>query len=190
MRRESSIDLIKWVALALMVFDHCGHVWIADYTQTLWRALGLAAFPLFALAFSATSKAGHYSARKLRPLILWAVLAQVPYTLLFGWRFNILWSFVLALCPLRFALPGAFIVGPFMDWGPSGVLLLIFARIAPNPLARILTPEPAKSSWLQASKHLCADLCRSIGGKIPRATVFPALYAGHLAAIVWLIALN
>ena len=118
-------------------------------------------FPLFALAFAYTTKVG-YRGGFNRKLLFWAILAQVPFTLCFGFRLNILFAFLWALLPIGWAIPAAFTVGYFTDGSVFGVLLLVFARFAE-------IPKPAQLPF-----------------RVPRAKAYPALYALHLAVLAFL----
>ena len=100
-------DIIKTVALLLMVTDHAGLL-LADNNE-LMRLLGRGCFPLFGLAWG-MNLARHADIRQsqLNSLWGWALVAQVPYMLIgYPWYAgNILFAFAVTGQALRwFSLP-------------------------------------------------------------------------------------
>lgn len=83
--RDAALDLLKWLALATMLFDHLRHVWPSLY----WLYIpGRLAFPFFCLAIAAnlarpSADGGKpYPLRYLGLLVLFALLSEWPYRLL------------------------------------------------------------------------------------------------------------
>ncbi|WP_200780731.1 type-F conjugative transfer system pilin acetylase TraX [Klebsiella oxytoca] len=100
-------DIIKTVALVLMVIDHTGLL-LADNNE-LMRLLGRGCFPLFGLAWG-MNLARHAEIRQsqLNSLWGWALVAQVPFMLIgYPWYAgNILFAFAVTGQALRwFSLP-------------------------------------------------------------------------------------
>ncbi len=87
-KRESSLDMVKWLAMATMLVDHL------RYLNEAWSGLyipGRLAFPLFCLAIAANvardrderfPRLGHV--RYLGWLLLFALLSEGPYRLYTG----------------------------------------------------------------------------------------------------------
>lgn len=161
--RYPLVDLFKWVALATMLGSHTVKIYAPEFwaSHLFWltNALG---FPLFALAFAYTTKVGYQRPFNL-DLFTWACLSQVPFTLIFGFRLNILFAFQWALLPFPFSILAALTIGQITDGGILGVLLLVMARQATLPLPPQL-PFP-----------------------VPRAKAYPAIYAFHLWLLTSLI---
>ncbi len=147
---------LKLIACLSMLLDHIGYTWPAFFPL---RAAGRLAFPLFVFfmvqGFRHTSSRGRYALR----LGVFAVLSQVPFSLLlYGEVFypngNVLWTLLLSLLCLwqldalkkrglelsgllvAAALLLLFWVGPLRtDYGPKGILLaLTFYYFADRPL--------------------------------------------------------
>ncbi|MBZ7306501.1 type-F conjugative transfer system pilin acetylase TraX [Klebsiella oxytoca] len=100
-------DMIKTVALLLMVTDHAGLL-LADNNE-LMRLLGRGCFPLFGLVWG-MNLARHADIRQsqLNSLWGWALVAQVPFMLIgYPWYAgNILFAFAVTGQALRlFSLP-------------------------------------------------------------------------------------
>ncbi|MBK0167089.1 type-F conjugative transfer system pilin acetylase TraX [Klebsiella sp. S69] len=100
-------DMIKTVALLLMVTDHTGLL-LADNNE-LMRLLGRGCFPLFGLVWG-MNLARHADIRQsqLNSLWGWALVAQVPFMLIgYPWYTgNILFAFAVTGQALRwFSLP-------------------------------------------------------------------------------------
>jgi hypothetical protein len=155
-KRYPLIDLFKWIALGIMLFSHtikfvAWEFW-SEYLFWLTNALG---FPLFGIAFAYTTKTGY---RKGYPwnLVLWAIVAQIPFWFTFGHRLNILFAFCWALLPFPFNIFASLTLGQFTDWGILGSLMLCMARYAQ-------LPEPPH-----------------IQLKVPRAKAYPIIYAAHV----------
>ncbi|MDT3713679.1 TraX family protein [Pseudomonas soli] len=100
--RHTGQDLIKWIALITMVFDHMRLAWPA--TSDLF-VLGRLSFPLFCLAIAinvSRNQAGELftrsNSRYLALLVLFAALSEVPYRLVStSGTFNVLVTLTLGL---------------------------------------------------------------------------------------------
>lgn len=80
--RDRALDLIKWLALGLMLVDHLRHVWPSLY---FLYAPGRLAFPFFCLAIAANAlrSAQHpFAWRYLGWLLAFALLSEWPYRVL------------------------------------------------------------------------------------------------------------
>lgn len=158
--RNPSLDLIKWVALALMVGDHFIKIFYpgSELAQA-YRPYGMMALPGFLFCYAYT--APHWSSRTVRTVIIGAVLAQIPFSFAFVMpKLNILWLFLLSRLSLSCALLTGIVFWPVLDGGAVGVIAVILARYAHLPeFPRVPFP-------------------------VPRARWFVPLYAGHLALFV------
>lgn len=100
-------DIIKTVALLLMVTDHAGLL-LADNNE-LMRLLGRGCFPLFGLVWGMNlARHGEIRQSQLNSLWGWALVAQVPFMLIgYPWYAgNILFAFAVTGQALRwFSLP-------------------------------------------------------------------------------------
>ena len=99
--RIRSLDLIKWMAIVLMVLDHLRAVWPAAEPLTV---PGRMALPLFCLAMAANvarqaqgEAPWAQNRRYVISLIVFAVISQAPYQALFGPGLNIMWLLLPAL---------------------------------------------------------------------------------------------
>lgn len=98
-----NIDIIKTFAILTMVIDHIGHIL---YPETMWlRVVGRTTFPIFAflIAFHLSKK--NLLKKYLKRLLPFALLSTIlisPFEAIIQdyFRFNILWSFIVALLPL------------------------------------------------------------------------------------------
>ncbi|MHC8338712.1 TraX family protein [Pseudomonas sp. HLT2-19-2] len=101
-RRNSSLDLIKWVAMLTMIIDHLRLVW--PEMSTLFIP-GRLSFPLFCVAIAANvarSKTGELltpaNGRYLLSMLLFAAISEVPYRYIStSGSFNVLVTLVLGL---------------------------------------------------------------------------------------------
>ncbi|SDS09759.1 TraX protein [Pseudomonas asplenii] len=166
--RNSSIDLIKWVALFTMIIDHTWFVLPNEIQENLYwmRIIGRFAYPLFCLAIAANvvrQQVGYPGRWKyLGGIILFAMLSQWPYSRFFdNGNLNIFFTLALGLCIaqaahhrsprliagglLAFALAIAY--RPVLGYGVTGVLLpvaLMFALKAQGLESKI-------ASWSMAA---------------------------------------
>lgn len=93
-----SSSMIKAIAIAVMIIDHIGAVL---YPQiTILRIIGRIALPLFAWQLSISVDKTHDVRKLLKRVFIFAVISQIPYTTLFGYRLNIFFSFTLSLITL------------------------------------------------------------------------------------------
>lgn len=100
--RHAGQDLIKWIALITMVFDHIRLAWPAASDLFV---LGRLSFPLFCLAIAinvSRNQAGELftrsNGRYLAMLVLFAALSEVPYQLVgTSGTFNVLVTLALGL---------------------------------------------------------------------------------------------
>jgi hypothetical protein len=74
-------DLIKLVAMVLMVIDHVG--WAFSRHPDVWRALGRGSFPLFAALLVVGMRRTRSPRRYLMRLALFALVSQFPFALCF-----------------------------------------------------------------------------------------------------------
>ena len=74
-------DLIKAVAMVLMVIDHVA--WAFSYHPDMWRALGRGSFPLFAALLVVGMRRTRSPCRYLARLSLFALVSQYPFALCF-----------------------------------------------------------------------------------------------------------
>lgn len=159
--RNSSIDLIKWIALFTMIIDHTWFVLPNETQETMYwmRIIGRVAYPLFCLAIAANivrQPVGNPGGWKyLGGIFLFAILSQWPYSRFFdNGNLNIFFTLALGLfiaqaahhktpnliaCGLL-ALALAIAYRPALGYGVTGVLLpvaLMFALKAQGLESRI-----------------------------------------------------
>jgi positive regulator of sigma E activity len=85
-----SQNQIKWLAAILMLVDHVG---VLIEIEPL-RIIGRLSFPLFAWVFAQNWQRSNDKKALTMRLLLFGVLSQIPYTLLFGnLQLNIMFSF-------------------------------------------------------------------------------------------------
>ena len=117
-------DIIKTVALLLMVTDHTGL--LLAHNNELMRLLGRGCFPLFGLAWGMNlARHGEIRQSQLNSLWGWALVAQVPFMLIgYPWYAgNILFAFAVTGQVLRwFSRPSWYYtlpaVGLLITWMP------------------------------------------------------------------------
>jgi hypothetical protein len=158
-------DLIKVVAMVLMVIDHVG--WAFSRHPDPWRALGRGSFPLFAALLVAGMRRTRSPRRYLMRLTLFALVSQYPFALCFD-GLNI--GFTLAVGGLALyagedflernrqaghllrgwlgwsaALGAAGIVASLlqMDYGGMGILAMAFLQRSPTAVVGI----PLMMGW-------------------------------------------
>ena len=191
-------DIIKTVALVLMVIDHTGL--LLAHNNELMRLLGRGCFPLFGLVWG-MNLARHADIRQsqLNSLWGWALVAQVPFMLIgYPWYAgNILFAFAVTGQALRwFSLPfwrytfaAMAIVAvwiPFScgSYGMAGVAMLTVSWLlcrAQAPRERLgcgvlwaimvllMNPNDAGESLAGlAIAILVLMVCSSVGGEIKR----------------------
>ncbi|MGY8829200.1 MAG: TraX family protein [Pseudomonadales bacterium] len=142
--RNSSLDLIKWIALLSMIVDHTWYVLPAELQEPFrWmRTVGRLAFPFFCLAIAANvyrQPTGYTDGWKyLGGIFLFALISQPPYSRFFeGNYLNILFTLGLGLVITQAAhhrtpalitagisaLVIAAVYKPILGYGLAGVLL-------------------------------------------------------------------
>ncbi len=87
MKRDASLDLIKWLAMLTMVVDHLRYLW--PQAEDCLFMIGRLAFPLFCLGLAAnvsrSLRGGLFTqgnARYLAWLMAFSVLSELPYRML------------------------------------------------------------------------------------------------------------
>ncbi len=97
---SSGRELLKWIALVFMTFDHVVKALLDGYVPVL-SELGRIAFPVFALimAFNLAQPGTDY-AKSVKRLAGWGLIAQPFHVWAFGFLLpvNILFTFALATC--------------------------------------------------------------------------------------------
>lgn len=95
-----SSNLLKIIALLCMLIDHIGGFLLPE-CSTLFRILGRISFPIFcfslAQGFIKTSNFKNYALR----LAFWAVIAQIPFSLLLGKRGSVILTLLIGLLCLK-----------------------------------------------------------------------------------------
>lgn len=139
---SGQLDVIKTVAMLLMVIDHANSILGLDHPWMMW--LGRGAFPLFGVVW-AYNLMRHPVLRQdsLNHLWVWALFAQLGYALAGfpWWQGNILFAFVVAgqairWCEMKSRLSvslGVLLVAlwlPFAQtsYGLAGIMMLASAR--------------------------------------------------------------
>ena len=86
MKRDASLDLVKWLAMLSMLLDHLRHLWPEAHGLFV---IGRLAFPLFCLGIAANvartrpgEPFGAGNARYLGWLLAFSLLSELPYRLL------------------------------------------------------------------------------------------------------------
>lgn len=142
--RDSSLDLIKWIALFTMIIDHTWFVLPNEIQENLssMRIIGRLAYPLFCLAIAANVVRQPISCpvglKYLSGILLFAILSQWPYSRYFdNGHLNILFVIALGLViaqAIHHRTPGLILCGilallitialpPILSYGVPGVLL-------------------------------------------------------------------
>lgn len=194
--RDSSLDLIKWIALFTMIIDHTWFVLPNEIQENMsWmRVFGRIAFPLFCLTIAA-----NVARRPLRypggwtylgGILLFALLSQWPYSRYFNnGHLNILFVLALGLVIAQavhhrttklfaggiLVLVTAIAYRPVLSYGLAGVLL---------PAALISALRAGKLEIKVASWSLCALLAAiaNVGGSILLLPNLPAIDCAVIAA--------
>lgn len=129
--------MIEVIAMLSMLVDHIGVVFFPD--DPLFRILGRLAFPLYAWGIVK----GYFYTRSLKNYqkrLLWlAVLSQIPFSLIVGFRLNVIFTFMLCLVVLRLldskrkekyllVVSIALFTHFFSDYGAYAILLVLIFR--------------------------------------------------------------
>lgn len=139
---SGQLDVIKTVAMLLMVIDHVNRIFALDHLWMMW--LGRGAFPLFGVvwAFNLMRHPALLQA-SLNHLWVWALFAQLGYALAGfpWWQGNILFAFAVAGQAIRWCetksrlsiVLGLLLVTlwlPFAQtsYGLAGIMMLVSAR--------------------------------------------------------------
>lgn len=93
-----SSSMIKAIAITAMIIDHVGAVLFPH--MIILRIIGRIALPLFAWQLSISLDKTHNPRKLLTRILLFALISQVPYAILFGSRLNIFFSFTLSVMTL------------------------------------------------------------------------------------------
>ena len=145
------------LAMALML---CDHMWAMLFPAAEWlTCIGRLAFPIFAFMIAEGCRRTHDRRRYLLRMLVWALLAEVPFDLMYGgsvfypFHQNVLWTFLLSLllialidkCRSRFspilaalATAGITLLGYFLgyvtmvDYYGVGVLTVLTFYIFPG----------------------------------------------------------
>lgn len=166
---SGQLDVIKTVAMLLMVIDHANRIFGLHYPWMMW--LGRGAFPLFGVVW-AYNLMRHPALRQesLNHLWVWAVFAQLGYALAGfpWWQGNILFAFAVAgqairWCEMKSRLwvsLGLLLVAlwlPFAQtsYGLAGIMMLASARYL---FAATLSAERAACFILWCSMVLMLNI--------------------------------
>lgn len=133
-------ELLRWLALLAMVIDHIGVIFLPPEWSPMFRATGRIAWPLFAvlLAYNVAVR-GVDPRRYLLRLAVFAVIAQLPHTLAFGWvGISIMGTLFLGALslsllerripnpPVALLLVAVVLFGAnFVEYGLQGILLVV-----------------------------------------------------------------
>jgi hypothetical protein len=129
-------ELLKWVAIVTMTVDHVGLLFFPEYP--FFRIVGRIAFPIFAYLLVLGMESTHDTRGYFNRLLFFALISQVPYSLMNGtepWvKLNIFFTLCLGLGTvyyvdknsLAFILPlVASIIIP-VDYGVYGTATVLF----------------------------------------------------------------
>ncbi len=147
LRRPFSRDTVKWIATFCMLLDHIGWYFLPFATPTaqVFHVLGRITAPVMCCFLARGARYTHNPRRYLLRLLIFAVLAQIPWYFLHSSKdsFNMLFTLffcllMLLLCnaelPLFLRLPGAALciaATYFCDWGihaPLWCLIFFYLR--------------------------------------------------------------
>lgn len=164
---KHSVDItgfqLKLAAIAAMTCNHVANVfgeYLSDALDLSLYAVGGMTFPIMAFllveGFDHTSNLRRYALR----LLVFALIAQVPYSLLFGAPANVLFTLLIGLGILwlshRFstgagllaAVACTLLLQAFVDWGTTGfIVIYLFGTLRESraeSTAHDLPPAPAQ----------------------------------------------
>ncbi|MEK5209383.1 TraX family protein [Psychrobacillus sp. FSL H8-0510] len=123
---DSRVEILKWIAMITMVIDHVGIFFFPE--ETWMRVIGRIAFPLFMILFVEGAVRTRNPKSHAVRIWLFALLSQVPYTLLFNtYQLNVLFAMILVLMVIRdIRMIGLAVLLLYMfdvDYGWYGVIL-------------------------------------------------------------------
>lgn len=118
----ASLEILKWGALGLMVFDHVVAVFMPG--NTLLRLPGRVVFPAFAAMMALHLSRGYPPGRYVARLFPFAILAQGGYALAFGvfliWPLNVLFTLLAAALMVRGSLWAGGLLSLFSEFPLGG----------------------------------------------------------------------
>lgn len=130
--------MIEVIAMLSMMVDHIGVVFFPDLP--FFRVIGRFAFPLYAWGIVQ----GYYHTRNLknyqRRLVWLAVISQIPFSLIAGFRLNVIFTFLICLLILQVLeskknIKYVYIIGLalfahfFSDYGAYAIALVFIYKI-------------------------------------------------------------
>ena len=134
LKEKTGLDsrALQWLALALMLADHIGHImvnWLDPMVYFCLRCVGRLAFPIFAFQIAEgcvhTSNLKKYATR----IFLFGLLSEIPFNMMFtGMGFfdirhqNVMFTLLLGLLSLRLLLWAR-----AQGWGRKLLAMLAFA---------------------------------------------------------------
>ncbi|KFA34530.1 TraX family protein [Xanthomonas vasicola] len=202
---SSARELLKWVALVCMTFDHVAKVFYHGYVPLL-SELGRIAFPLFALVMAYNlAQPGADVGKSVRRLVWWGVLAQPVHAWAFGYWLpvNVLLAFALAAAAVwaiqrrRWVLL-TLCAAPaplFVDYQWAGIALVVtgwayYAKVIRNPVPVVFALISLcwfnGSLWALLAVPVIAlsEIAISTRVFFPRMRwVFYGYYVGHLLVL-------
>lgn len=209
-------ELLRWLAMAIMVVDHIGYLFIGFADAGPWRAVGRIAWPVFAflMAYNVSVRKTD-PLRYLAPLAIFTVLAQIPHWLAFSWLgVSIMGTLFLGAATLALLirrntvhpalwllLPVILFAAQYVEYGLAGVLLIVLLWLAletrsslawlPVLGAMVMINYPW-ALWPYAFLSLpLAWLVARLPIGLPRSGVLPWIfYPAHLLVLVSIRALG
>ncbi|MCI9130276.1 MAG: conjugal transfer protein TraX [Eggerthellaceae bacterium] len=160
---------LKVVAIAGMTANHVAHVFIGQLPVAVAGALfwlGGVTFPVMAFLLVEGYRHTSNLRRYMQRLLIFACVAQVPYTLLFGWTANVLFTLAIGLAIIwardKLASQAAYVcilvgglaVSLFCDWGVLGPLMILL-------FCELRTRGP-RGIWLTMALPYAATLIPSV----------------------------
>lgn len=94
-------DLLKVIAIITMVIDHIGYAFFPE--QEVFRIIGRIAFPIFTYQIAVGYRFTSNPTKYMKRIVWFALLSQIPYTLLFhgALEFNVLFDLLLGLLSIQ-----------------------------------------------------------------------------------------
>lgn len=174
---DSQLECLKWIALASMLLDHVGRLWLGHPSTGWVFAGGRLAFPLFALVlgFNLARPGGQATraARTARRLALWCAVSVLPSILARGQpaTINVLgtlglgaalcWAFAAQAAPGRALLVSAAALAAswHVEFGLAGVLIV--------PMAWLARQGQREAPWLLLLLVLLTGWLNAQAGGLP-----------------------